>query len=300
MLPLDLRIADLVTFLAVQRTRSITGAARELRVTPSQVSKSISRIEKHCDARLFLRGTKGVSLNEAGAQVAVHIANAVAAIEATRRPTVAPDGERRIELTVAGPSYVLEALLPSIAHSYDRLRVRALELSPPLIRAYITENTFDVAIVPGNITNLPSTWTSDEIGRLRKSLFASTSLARRLQPFPVTVERLRDVPFVTPASSGNRLAPITDDCPIPLAERKVGHEAPTIRTALDLAATGDYVVFGPYVAARKLVQQGAMVEVPVRGWDISEPLFLLCNGEAVLARVRESAVKAVRKAMQGT
>ena len=299
MAPLDLRIADLVTFLAVQRTRSITGAARELRVTPSQVSKSISRVERHCDVKLFVRGTKGVSLNEAGAQVAVHVASAIASIEATRRPQAAAVGERRIELTVAGPSYLLEALLPSIAHSHPRLRVRALELSPPLIRAYITENTFDVAIVPGNITNRPSTWTNDTVGQLRKSLFGSPSLAARLAPMPVTPERIREVPWVAPASTGNRLAPITDDCPIPMTDRVIGHEAQTIRTALDLAATGEYLVFGPFVAARKLVQSGAIVPIPVEGWDIEEPLYLLCNGEAVLARVRENVVRAVREAMVG-
>jgi DNA-binding transcriptional LysR family regulator len=297
MAPIDLRIADLVTFLAVQRTRSITGAARELRVTPSQVSKSISRVERHCDAKLFVRGTKGVSLNDAGVHVAGHVAAAIASIEATRRPVPTATGDKKIELTVAGPSYLLEALLPAVAHSHPRLRVRALELSPPLIRAYITENSFDVALVPSDITNRPSTWTSDEVGLLRKSLFGSPALARRLAPLPTTPDRLRDVPWVAPAATGNRLAPITDDCPIPVGERVIGHEAQTIRTALDLAATGEYLVFGPHVAAKKLVQSGGIVEIGVKGWNIAEPLFLLCNGEAVLAKVREGVVRAVRDAL---
>jgi DNA-binding transcriptional LysR family regulator len=300
MAPIDLRIADLMTFLAVQRTRSITGAARELRVTPSQVSKSISRVERHCDAKLFVRGTKGVSLNDAGVHVAAHVAAAVASIEATRRPApTTSTGDKKIELTVAGPSYLLEALLPAVAHSHPRLRVRALELSPPLIRAYITENSFDVALVPSDITSRPSTWTSDQVGLLHKSLFASPALAKRLSPLPTTVEKIRDVPWVAPAASGNRLAPITDDCPIPIGERVIAHEAQTIRTALDLAATGEYLVFGPFVAAKKLVQSGAMIPITVKGWDISEPLFLLCNGEAVLAKVREGVVRAVRDALAG-
>jgi DNA-binding transcriptional LysR family regulator len=41
----DLRVGDLMTFLAVRRSGSITAAARELKVTPSQVSKAISRLE---------------------------------------------------------------------------------------------------------------------------------------------------------------------------------------------------------------------------------------------------------------
>ena len=297
MAPIDLRIADLVTFLAVQRTRSITGAARELRVTPSQVSKSISRVERHCDQKLFVRGTKGVSLNDAGVHVAGHVAAALSSIEATRRPVPATSGDRKIELTVAGPSYLLEALLPAIAHSHPRLRVRALELSPPLIRAYITENTFDIALVPGDVTSRPSTWTSDDAGLIRKSLFGSPDLARRLSPLPTTIDKLREVPWIAPATAGNRLAPITDDCPIPIAERIIGHEAQTIRTALDLAATGDYLVFGPHVAAKKMVQAGNIKEISVRGWDISEPLYLLCNGEAVLAKVRENVLRAVRSAL---
>ena len=41
----DLRVADLLTFLAVVRSSSLTAAARERRVTPSQVSKAITRVE---------------------------------------------------------------------------------------------------------------------------------------------------------------------------------------------------------------------------------------------------------------
>ncbi len=294
---IDLRITDLVTFLAVKRTESITGAARELRVTPSQVSKSISRVERHCAVKLFVRGTKGVSLNEAGAHVARNIAAAVASIEAARRPVPTASADRKIDLTVAGPSYLLEALLPAVAHSHPRLRVRALELSPPLVRAYITENTFDVALAPSDITSRPPTWTSDEVGLLRKSLFGSPSLAKRLAPLPTTVDKLRDVPWIAPSTTGNRLAPIGDDCPIPIGDRVVAHEAQTIRTALDLAATGDYLVFGPLVAARKLVQWGGIVEIGVQGWDISEPLCVLCNGEAVLAKVRAGIVRALTEAL---
>ena len=57
----ELRLADLLTLLAVQRTGSISGAAREMRVTPSQVSKAMARLERHFGVRLLSRGARGVA-----------------------------------------------------------------------------------------------------------------------------------------------------------------------------------------------------------------------------------------------
>src|SRR3954464_14560206 len=80
----DLRVADLQTFLAVVRSSSLTAAARERKVTPSQVSKAITRLETHFGRRLLDRGSRGVLLSDAGRRIAPTLEEVVAHLEAVR------------------------------------------------------------------------------------------------------------------------------------------------------------------------------------------------------------------------
>ncbi len=291
----DVRVADLLTFLAVQRTGSITAAAREMKVTPSQVSKAISRLERHSGVRLLARSTRGISLTDSGRTMVDRVLAAIAALRALRKPQATTDV---LELTVAGPSYLVTHLMAVIATSHPRLFLRGVELAPAYLRAYVTENVFDVALCVGGLEGLPATWTTDEVGHVRAALLASPAVAAKLGPSPATVARVRQRPFVVPTMApSDRFVPLDDACPIRRDERIVGHETQTIGAALEFAAQSDHLVFGPVLAARRLIQSGVLVEVPVEGWIVSEPLCLVCNGNRVLASVRKSAVRALREAL---
>ncbi len=288
-----LHIADLTTFLAVRRTESVSGAARELGVTPSQVSKAISRLETTLGIRLFSRGARGVALSDKARMVLPHIEAAVASLEQLERR----EGPSVAELTVAGPSYLMSSFLPVIAGCGPKVNVRGIELAPALVRAYAPQNFFEMAILSRSADRLPVTWVSVAVGELRSGLFGTPELARRLGPFPTSVEKVRNFPFVTPIYNvEGRYLPVDDDCPLPLAERKSGHSAQTIGIALELAAQTEQLVFGPVVAARRFVATGALTEIKVRGWSVREPLFISCNADRVMANVQTAAVKAMREA----
>ena len=292
---LDVRVADLLTFLAVQRTGSITAAARELRVTPSQVSKAITRLERHSGVRLLARSTRGITLTEAGRVMVGRVLTAVSALRALRKPTSA---ETTIELSVAGPSYLVTHLLPTIAMSHPRLHLRGLELAPAHLRAYVTENVFDIALAVGGLEGRPPAWTTDEVGTIRVALLAPPGIAAKLAPFPTTTDRVRTLPFVVPTvAASDRFVPLDDSCPLRRDERIVGHETQTIGAALEFAAQADHLVFGPVLAARRFLETNTLVEVPVVGWDVSESLSVVCNGNTVLAAVRKSLLRAVREAL---
>jgi DNA-binding transcriptional LysR family regulator len=287
-----LHVADLTTFLAVRRSESVSGAARELGVTPSQVSKAISRLEAALGVRLFSRGARGVALSDQARMVLPHIEAAIASLEQLERR----DGPSVTDLTVAGPSYLMSSFLPAVAACAPKLNVRGIELAPSLVRAYAPENFFEMAILARSAERLPVTWVSVRVGEIRSGLFGTPEVARRLGPFPTSVEKLRGLPFVTPIYNvEGRYLPVDDDCPLPLAERKSGHAAQTIGIALELAARTDQLVFGPVVAARRLVATGALVEINVRGWSVREPLFIACNADRVMASVQTATVKAMRE-----
>jgi len=288
----ELRIADLTTFLAVRRSGSVTGAARVLGVTPSQVSKAISRLETVLGVRLFSRGSRGVALSEQARAILPHIEAAVTSLLLLGRnesPSIS-------ELTVAAPSYLIAAFLPAVASALPQLRVRGIELAPSLVQTYASENFFEMAILPRSADRMPTTWVSVKVGDLRSGLFATPDLARRLAPLPASVNKLRSVPFVTPIyNADGRYLPADDDCPLVLAERRRGHSAQTFGSALELAARTHQLAFGPTIAARRLLTSGSLVEVPVRGWSVSEPLYISCNADRMMAKVQTAVLNAMRE-----
>jgi len=292
----DLRLGDVATFLAVQRVGSVTATARELEVTPSQVSKALARLEAQLGGVLLSRGARGVGLTALGKRLLPELERVAERVGRLRRPDAAL--EPRSEVTFAGASYLVSAMLPALAASQPGLRVRGLELPPALVRAYAAENVFDMALL--GAARLPPSWSSAEIGVVRKSCFASPRLAGELGP-DVKPERLRDVPFIVPIYVvGGRFSVADDDCPLPLAERRLGHETQTIAVALELAARTEQLVFGPVLAARRHLEAGALVEIRVRGWNVAEPLHLACNEDRVLARVRTAALPALRRVLADT
>jgi DNA-binding transcriptional LysR family regulator len=288
----ELRVGDLNTFLAVKRSGSVSVAAREQGVTPSQVSKAISRLETILRVRLFSRGSRGVALSDQARLVLPHIEAAVASLELLNRR----EKSSITELTVAAPSYRISSFLPAIACSQPLLHVRGIELAPSLVRAYAPENFFEMAILSRSADRMPTTWVSVKVGELRSGLFGTPELARRIGPSPVSVDKLRAVPFVTPIyhAEGRYLA-VDDDCPLTLAERTTGHSAQTIGIALELAARSHQLVVGPVVAARRLVATGALVEIHVRGWSVKDPLFISCNADRMMAKVQTAVVKTMRE-----
>ena len=288
----ELRVGDLATFLAVRRSGSVSGAAREQGVTPSQVSKAISRLEAILRIRLFSRGSRGVALSDQARLALPHIEAAVASLQLLERR----ETPSTTELTIAAPSYLISSFLPAVAVCQPQLHVRGIELAPSLVRAYAPENFFEMAILARSADRMPTTWVSVKVGEVRSGLFGTPELARRLGAFPVSVDKLRSVPFVTPIyhAEGHYLA-VDDDCPLTLAERRTGHAAQTIGIALELAARTHQLVFGPVVAARRFVATGALVEILVRGWSVREPLYISCNADRMMAKVQTAVVKAMRE-----
>ena len=289
----DLRVADLLTFLAVVRSSSLTAAARERRVTPSQVSKAITRVEAHFARKLVERGSRGVVLSEAGRLIAPALESVVGQLESAR--AVNPEGA---EMTVGAPSYLQTSLLAVLGGAAPNVRLRAFELPPSLLRANAQDDGFDILLLPGGGEHLPASWVSEEVGELRRGLFASPALRHRLGKGAVSLERLAEVPFIIPIfRQQGRVVPLDDDFPLPRAQRKVGHQVQTFLVALELAVQTDQLAFGPAIAAQRHVSSGALVEIPIEGYTATEPLAFACNIDRVSARMRTAFVTALRSAM---
>ena len=288
-LPAELRLGDLAVFFAVHRYGSVTGAARAIGTSPSHVSKAIARLEAQLGRVLVHRSVHGVALTETALRILPQLDEVVRRLHAIANL----DAEAGRTLGFAAPSYLLTLFLPALAAAQPAVRFSGLELPPAMVRAQAGDNVFDLCLVVG-AGKLPPAWQVTPIGPLRRALFARPALAAALGPPPLDARALAEVPFILPLSSaGGRFVEADDDCPLGWRERRVGHRAQTLGLALALAARTDQLVFGPAIAARALVDAGALVELPVRGWRSSDLLALACNPERVLASEHQALVPAL-------
>jgi DNA-binding transcriptional LysR family regulator len=286
-----------MTLLAVTTSGTVSGAARELRVTPSQVSKAVARLERQLGVRLLVRRANGVSPTPEAYRMLPRVANAMDELRAlTGRGEPGPE----LELTVAGPSYLLGRVVAHLVQLLPTARIRGLELAPAYLCARVSENVFDVALAPGGIPGRPASWTSDQAGEIRAALFARPAFAKKLAPLPLTPDRVRSLPFIGTATiDGEQFARTGDDCPLAADERRIAHQVQSIGSALEVVANTDHVAFGPVMAAGRLLSAGGVVELPVVGWNVREPLCVVCNGDRVLTRVRAALLSAA-KAVSGS
>jgi len=130
------QIKDLHVFVAVAESGSFSAAARSLRLSPSTVSKLISRIENRVGVRVFDRSLKAAILTREGEIYLQHVRrtiDAVAELESLGESLArVPHGTLRVH---AGPSFTrsqLAPLLPEFAARYPDLRIE-FRLGPQFV-----------------------------------------------------------------------------------------------------------------------------------------------------------------------
>jgi DNA-binding transcriptional LysR family regulator len=288
----ELRFGDVLTFLTVHRCGAITAAARALKVTPSQVSKAVHRLERQLGATLLSRSTRGVIVSDAGQRLIPQLEEVAARVQMMR-----PDAVPREELALAAPSYLNAIFLPRIAAALPDALVRGLELPPALVRAYAVENFFDIALLVG-AEQLPGGWATTTVGHVRKGLFAAPDVVRKLGVPPIDPRRVAELPFVTPIYNVNgQFMPADDGCPLTHIHRRLGHQSQTLMVGLDLARATGQLVFGPVIGAAGHLARGELVEVRVRGWDVREPLTVAVNAERVRAKTQRTLSSLVQRTL---
>jgi DNA-binding transcriptional LysR family regulator len=125
--PTTTLFSQLQAFLAVARSRSFSGAARELGVSRSAVSQSVRQLEEELHVTLVARTTRSVSLTEAGRRLLESAGPAVAQVRAALAEVTAKPGEvvGRVRLTVPRAAFhmVIEPVLPKFRERHPRIEV---------------------------------------------------------------------------------------------------------------------------------------------------------------------------------
>jgi DNA-binding transcriptional LysR family regulator len=107
-------LLNIKAFLLVARTGSFSGAARELGVAPSVVTKRITRLEDEMGAQLFVRSTRSLALTPAGERLLPQYQRLVAELDEIIGAAAAT--ERGIEghLRIKGPTTLTSLFLGPI------------------------------------------------------------------------------------------------------------------------------------------------------------------------------------------
>lgn len=175
-------LSDLIPFVEAARRGSFSAAAAKLQVTPSAVSKSIARLERALDTRLFTRSTRQLQLTAEGQllfdQVEKAFAEVDEAVETLSDAREQVSGLIRIStLTAFGRHFVLP-LLPELQRRYPQLHV---ELQFDDGRTDLIAGGFDLAIRRGPIRE--QSWVARRLCILPLILVASPAyLASRGVP----------------------------------------------------------------------------------------------------------------------
>jgi DNA-binding transcriptional LysR family regulator len=150
------RFRELTVFLRVVETGSFSGAARDLALNPSTVSKLISRIEERLGTRLFARSSRIVRLTADGEVFRAGALRAIEALEETEveiassRTSTSVKGSLRIHSLPAFARYQLAPQMPAFLARYPDLHVEFLlsNETPNFI-----EQKIDISIQSGELVD---------------------------------------------------------------------------------------------------------------------------------------------------
>lgn len=175
------RTGEMAAFLKVACAGSLSGAARELGLTPSAVSRIVARIEARLGVRLMVRTTRQLRLTaegEAYARAARRILAELDETEAALADRANPRGRIRVSASLAHGRLVIVPLLGEFVARFPEIHVE-MELSDEV--ADVLGGRVDVAIRFGPLADSPLT--ARRLGETGRTVIASPDyLARHGTP----------------------------------------------------------------------------------------------------------------------
>ena len=171
-------VEALITFSAVMDAGSFSGAAERLGQTPSGVSRTIARLEKHLGLTLLHRTTRRLQLTDEGAWLLERARGLLADLANTEAEAAArrsqPAGLVRVNAATPALDHLLAPLVPAFLDAYPLVR---LELTSGETVVDLIEERADLAIRIGNLPD--STLNARRLGASRICVLAAPSYLER-------------------------------------------------------------------------------------------------------------------------
>jgi len=194
-------VEALIAFSAVMDVGSFSGAAERLGQTPSGVSRTIARLEKHLGMTLLHRTTRRLQLTDEGAWLLERARAILADLEHTELEAAArrsqPSGLVRVNAATPALDHLLAPLVPAFLDAYPLVQ---LELTSGETVVDLIEERADLAIRIGQLPD--STLNARRLGSSRIRVLAAPGYLER-HSTPLNVAELahhRLLGFTRPAT----------------------------------------------------------------------------------------------------
>lgn len=167
---------DVLVFAKVVHTGSFIGAARELGIPKSTVSRRVSELEERLGARLLQRTTRKLNLTEVGHTYYRHAIRVVSELEeaeqAINQMQTAPRGLLRVTTPINFG--FLSPIIVAFMRRYPEVHVELVGLDR---NVDLVDEGFDIAIRAGELRD--SSLVARSLGALKNYLVASPEFLRR-------------------------------------------------------------------------------------------------------------------------
>lgn len=174
---MDNRFGEMMVFLAVAQHGSFAAAAKALRITPSAVSRAMTRLEARLGVQLASRTTRALALTAEGQAYRERIAGLIAEIDVVEHSFerhLHPRGPLRVNASVPFGTQCLLPILPRYLQENPGVTVD-LSLSDALVE--LVEDRADVAIRIGPLRD--TGLKAKKLGRSLMAVVASPAYLER-------------------------------------------------------------------------------------------------------------------------
>jgi LysR family transcriptional regulator, transcriptional activator for dmlA len=171
-------VSGMSVFVAVVRAGSFTRAAKATGLTPSAVSKTISRLEAAFGAQLVTRSTRRMTVTDAGQAFFARSASVLEELRAIEQEMASKSAQPRGRVRVSAPLLFGQALVAPAVFSFMK-QAPAVSVDLDLSDRFVdlVEERVDIAV---RITSEPPpSYVARRAGHIRRSLCASPAYLRK-------------------------------------------------------------------------------------------------------------------------
>ncbi|MDB5369446.1 MAG: transcriptional regulator, LysR family [Roseomonas sp.] len=171
------RLGEMQAFCAIVRQGSLAGAARAMGLSPSAISKTVSRLEARLGGRLLARSTRALALTAEGTAYHAACLRILAEMEAAERAVAEPDtlqGRIGLNASMAFGNLFILPLIPDFLERHPAVSVE-IGLSDSMVD--LIGGDVDIAIRVGPLPD--SALTARKLGESPRVVVASPAYLDR-------------------------------------------------------------------------------------------------------------------------
>jgi DNA-binding transcriptional LysR family regulator len=247
------------TFVRVAQRRSFTGAAAELRTTPSVISKRMKELEQSLGFSLLNRSTHGLVLTDAGEglfqQCLEMLGRLDGYITERRNIETGPFGTLRIQAPSGYARAVLAPLAARFVRKHSGVRVHLSAVPENFVAS---EDGFDI-IVSGQKPALPGVVAHD-LGTIRHVICGAPAYFKQ-HGRPKTPQDLRAHRCLADLYAGPKSWPFRNASRPLLVEVKGALSSNSTAVLIEMARGGDGIIRVPIYAVKAEIAAGSLAVI---------------------------------------